>query len=323
MLKYNELKKSPDDIPTYDALIPVALEIIAQNQTLKRNVFQTAVADSIEMPSDLRYKMFENKDSKWRRPIIEHRAAWAITKLKQSGLIDYPQRGISEITPLGRELYEKHGRNLDEQILKNQPQFIEHKRLLIERKQRDGNLEQVAELEEVDTSEEIEEIISNGAKNHRQVVATELLERIIKTEWVFFEYLVKELLIAMGYKGGHGNAIVTKASGDGGIDGVINHDPLGTNTVYFQAKKYKTDNVVQRKDIQAFYGALSDIGANRGVFITTSRFARGAYETAERNSIVLIDGIMLTDLMLDYSVGVKVKKSILLYEINEDFFEAD
>lgn len=80
---------------------------------------------------------------------------------------------------------------------------------------------------------------------------------------------------------------------------------------------------MQRKDIQAFYGALSDIGASRGVFITTSRFAKGAYETADRNSIVLIDGLMLTDLMLDYIVGVKIKKKILLYDIDEDFFVSD
>ena len=323
MPTYNELKKSPDGMPTNDALFPATLEIIAQHQTLKRNDLQVAVADSLNMSVELRNKMYENKDSKWRKPIIEHRVAWAITKLKQSGLIDYPRHGISEITPLGRELYEKHGWNLNEQILKNQPQFIEYKRLLNERKQRDGSVGQIAELEEADTSEEIEEIITNGAKNHRQVMATELLERIIKAEWIFFEHLVKELLIAMGYKGERGNAVVTKSSGDGGIDGIIHHDPLGTNTVYFQAKKYKVDNVVQRKDIQAFFGALSDIGASRGVFMTTSRFTKGAYETAERNSIVLIDGFTLTDLMLSYKVGVKIKDSILLYDIDEDFFEVD
>ena len=320
MKKYDELRKSENGIPTWDSLIPVAVELIIQHQRLKRKDYTKYIADAIEMPSELRNTMYEK--SNFHKPSIEFRAGWTISQLKLSGLIEYPQRGICEITPFGQKLYSKYGSHLDEKILKEQPQFIEHKKLLNERKQRDGDLSQENEIE-ADTSEEIEEIIAIGAKNHSHVIATELLERIIKAEPVFFEHLVKDLLIAMGYKGEHGNAIVTKASGDGGIDGFINHDPLGTNTVYFQAKKYKNDNIVQRKDIQAFYGALSDVGASRGVFITTSRFAKGAYETANRNSIVLIDGLLLTDLMLDYNVGVKVKNNVLLYEIDEDFFESD
>ena len=318
MKKYNELKKSKNGMPTWDSLIPIAAYIIVREKQLKGRLYQKAIADSIEMPEELRNAMYD----RGKKPSIEFRAGWAISLLKLSGVICYPQRGICEITPLGIELYNKYGENLDEKILKSQPQFIEHKQLLNERKAREGDLDEISEFE-VDTSGEIEEIIESGAKNHRRVIATELLERMIRAEPIFFEHLVKDLLVAMGYKGEHGNAIVTKISGDGGIDGLINHDPLGTNTVYFQAKKYKNDNVVQRKDIQAFYGALSDIGASRGVFITTSRFAKGAYETADRNSIVLIDGLKLTDLMLDYTVGVKVKKEILLYDIDEDFFVSD
>ena len=214
MKKYNELKKCKNGLPTWDSLVPTAVEVIVKNKLLKRRVYEKTIADMIELPEKLRNTMYESNKSK---PSIEHRAGFAISLLKLSGLIDYPQKGISEITPLGIELYEKHGSNIDEKILKSQSQFIEHKRLLNERKQRDGNLEEIIEFE-ANTSGEIEEIIASGVKNHRQVLATELLERMIKAEPVFFEHLVKDLLVAMGYKGGHGNAIVTKASGDGGID---------------------------------------------------------------------------------------------------------
>jgi len=202
----------------------------------------------------------------------------------------------------------------------NQPKYIEHKKLLEERKKRGNASSNLGELD-IEVSENIEEIIHEQIQNYNQIVATELLEKIIQSEPVFFEHLVKDLLVAMGYKGEHGSAIVTTASRDGGIDGIINQDPLGTSTVYFQAKRYNHGNTVQRQDIEAFYGALSRIRANRGVFITTSRFSKAADETARGFSIVLIDGIMLTDLMLQYNVGVRSKKNYVLYDIDEDFFE--
>lgn len=139
----------------------------------------------------------------------------------------------------------------------------------------------------------------------------------------FFEQLVAKLLSAMGYKGPSGTAEVTSLTNDGGIDGVINQDPLGTQTVYVQAKRFAKQNIVQRPAIQAFFGALSQIHADRGVFITTSSFSQGAIETAKSFSIVLIDGIRLTDLMLQYRVGVQEKRTFTLFEVDEDFFIHD
>jgi len=317
MLKYKDLKKSENGLPTWDSMIPVVLRFALQKPTWKGRELKKAAADSLDMPNDLRNVIVERTNS---MPSVEWRAGWAISYLKLAGLIEYPKRGICEVTPFGKELYEKYGDKLDEKMLKSQPKYIEHKQLLAERKKRDNDNSNIGELD-IEVSENIEETIYEQVQNYNQIVATELLEKIIQSEPVFFEHLVKDLLVAMGYKGEHGNAIVTTASRDGGIDGIINQDPLGTSTVYFQAKKYNHGNTVQRQDIEAFYGALSRIRANRGVFITTSRFSKSAEETALGFSIVLIDGIMLTDLMLQYNVGVRVKKNYVLYDIDEDFFE--
>lgn len=318
MLKHNALKKSENGLPTWDSLIPIVLHFALQRDNWKNRELKISVADSLDLPKELRSLMYEK--TKQTLPSIENRAGWALSCLKLAGLIEYPQRGICAVTPFGRELYSKYGKELNEKILKAQPKFLEHKKLLGERKKRDNSLDNFDEID-ITVSEDIEETIFDHVQSYNQVVATELLDKIIQSEPIFFEHLVKELLVAMGYKGGHGNAIVTTASRDGGIDGIINQDPLGTSTVYFQAKRYGHGNSVQRQDIEAFFGALSRIRANRGVFITTSRFSKTAEETAKGFSIVLIDGLMLTDLMLQYNVGVKIKKNYVLYDIDEDFFE--
>jgi len=317
MLKHKDLKKSENGLPTWDSLIPVVLHIALQKNIWKSRELKIAVADSLDMPEALRGKTYKKSTN---LTSIENRAGWALSCLKTAGLIEYPKRGVCEVTPFGKELYEKYGEKLDEKTLKIQPKFLEHKQLLLERKKRNSADNNLNELD-IQISENIEEAIFEQVQNYNQIVATELLEKIIQSEPVFFEHLVKDLLVAMGYKGEHGSAIVTSASRDGGIDGIINQDPLGTSTVYFQAKRYNHGNTVQRQDIEAFYGALSRIRANRGVFITTSRFSKKAEEAAQGFSIVLIDGIMLTDLMLQYTVGVKLKKNYPLYYIDEDFFE--
>ncbi|KGJ73481.1 restriction endonuclease, partial [Cryobacterium roopkundense] len=137
----------------------------------------------------------------------------------------------------------------------------------------------------------------------------------------FFEQAVVQLLLAMGYGGTTGSGSVTQLSNDGGIDGVIDQDVLGLSRVYIQAKRYADSNVVGRPDIQAFVGALSG-KADSGVFITTSRFSDGARVYAEGvpTRVILIDGKRLTSLMIRYGVGVQVRETYRVVEIDEDFF---
>ena len=151
---------------------------------------------------------------------------------------------------------------------------------------------------------------------------TQHFEHGLNSSPTFFEYAVVKLLVAMGYGGAGGAANVTKQSGDGGIDGVIDQDALGLSRVYIQAKRYALDSPVGRPDLQAFVGALSG-KADSGVFITTARFSAGAEAYAREipARLILIDGARLVRLMIRYGVGVQVKDTYRVVEIDEDFFE--
>lgn len=139
----------------------------------------------------------------------------------------------------------------------------------------------------------------------------------------FFERLVLDLLMAMGYGASRSNIVHSGSPGDGGIDGVISLDRLGLEKVYVQAKRYGADNTVGRPSIQAFFGALAGRRATKGVFITTSRFSREAREFASSASdgIVLINGRQLADLMIDFGVGVGVRQRIAVVEVDGDYFD--
>lgn len=154
-------------------------------------------------------------------------------------------------------------------------------------------------------------------------VAADLLKRLREQDPSFLEQSVLDVLVAMGYGGTEQRATVLGGSGDGGVDGVIDQDPLGLERVYVQAKRYGKDNSVQRPDIQGFVGALHGVGANRGVFITTSRFSSGATEYAKgiNTRVVLIDGQRLTELMIKYGVGVQQRQVFTVVEVDEDYFE--
>jgi restriction system protein len=153
-------------------------------------------------------------------------------------------------------------------------------------------------------------------------LASELLDRVRNQPPYFLERLVLKLLVAMGYTGSLGDANHLGRSGDHGVDGVVNQDVLGLDRIYVQAKRY-TDRTVGRPEIQAFVGALHGQQASRGVFITTSRFAREAREYVERvqQRVVLIDGEDLARLMIAHQVGVQVEQTVVLLKVDEDFFD--
>jgi restriction system protein len=165
------------------------------------------------------------------------------------------------------------------------------------------------------------EQVQSGIDRIRDEVAVDLLGRLREMDPALFEETVVDLLLAMGYGGTTGAGTVTQLSNDGGIDGVIDQDVLGLNRVYVQAKRYKTGNTIGRPDLQAFVGALSG-KADSGVFITTSSFSEGArtYAAHVPTRIILIDGERLAGLMIRYGVGVQVRQSYKVVEIDEDFF---
>ena len=159
----------------------------------------------------------------------------------------------------------------------------------------------------------------------RGLLETDLLERVLRSSPQFFEQIVVDLLIAMGYGGGdaaHGS--VTGRSGDGGVDGVVREDKLGLGRIYFQAKRYAADNSVGAGALRNFVGAIVAANTNKGVFVTTSSFTREAWRYADRNPthIVMIDGKRLANLMVEYGVGVRTKSRFVTKRVDEDYFEA-
>ena len=306
-MDYKKLKIGKNGLPTRDALMPLVLRYMSdKNEVLKRKI-NFDVAELLELPENLRDK----RSVKYPDDIIiEGRIGWAVSDLFISGALERTSRGIYKITDLGKKLTKLDDSEITRDKIHSLPAYVEHQRELAER---NGNDED-EELNIVDS-------ISNQTFRYNNEIASNLLRMIQESNPTFFERLVVLLLAKMGYKGQNGSAEVTPPTNDEGIDGIINQDPLGTNTVYIQAKRYKNENVVQRPAIEGFYGALSSKHADRGVFITTSKFSSSAKEVAKNFSIVLIDGIQLTNLMLQYHVGVQVKRHLDLFEIDGDFFE--
>lgn len=179
----------------------------------------------------------------------------------------------------------------------------------------------VSSAEEVETSPE--EQIQGGIDLIHATVAGDLLERLRASEPAFFEEAVVRLLLAMGYGGAEQRGMRIGGTGDGGVDGVIDQDPLGLDQIYVQAKRYAAGNNIGRETIQAFIGALAGRVATRGVFITTSDFTPNAraYAQSISTNIVLINAKRLTDLMIKYKVGVQVARTYELVDVDEDFFE--
>ena len=249
-------------------------------------------------------------------PIVRHRTSWAGFHLRKAGLVEDGQKGILKITEEGKAVLAGHPSSLADTILIKYPKYLAWRNAVSE-----VGAEAVPLSNKPDEDLSPEESIANGYTILRANLAAELLERIKIKPPGFFEKLVVDLLLAMGYGGSRAEAgSVTKASGDGGIDGVINEDRLGLDAVYVQAKRW--ENTVGVNELRNFVGALSAHKAHKGVFISTSNFAKPArdYISQVGQKIVLIDGPRLAELMIDYGVGVSTKETYVLKRADEDYF---
>jgi restriction system protein len=252
-----------------------------------------------------------------KQGVFDNRVAWAKAHLKQAGLIEITQRGIYRITARGLDVLGENPQTLNIKYLK---QFSEYVAFLSGGQNDKPKLtEPVSPL-----SETPDELIAGGYKQLREALATELLERIKTVSPSRFEELVVELLLKMGYGGTQEDAgQVVGKSGDGGIDGIINEDRLGLDVIYIQAKRWEAD--VGRPEIQKFVGALAGNKANKGVFITSSSFTKEArsYANQVNHKVVLIDGVMLAELMMDYDLGVSTKDVFTVKRLDSDYFDED
>lgn len=246
-----------------------------------------------------------------------NRVFWAKAHLKMAGLVENIRRGCFKITIEGQNLLKKNPSVINLKLLKSIPTYQENTA-----RSKDNNNQVASEIIEVENTETPEEILERNYLAIRKNLALELLSRIKKSSPAFFENLVVELLVKIGYGGSIKEAGKTIGkTGDEGIDGIIKEDKLGLDIIYIQAKRW--DTVVGRPEIQKFVGALAGQGAKKGVFITTSRFSHDAkdYQPKNETKIVLIDGEMLADLMIDYDLAVTTTNRYLIKRIDNDYFD--
>lgn len=250
-----------------------------------------------------------------RQEVFVNRVGWASTYLRKAGLLESTRRGHFKITERGGAMLRNKPSMINIKYLRQFDEFVEFQRPV---RENSGNEADNADTEEIRTPEELME---SAYQRVREGLAAELLQTIKDNSPAFFERLVIDLLVRMGYGGTRkdaGQAI--GKSGDGGIDGIIKEDRLGLDIVYVQAKRW--DDVVGRPEIQKFAGALQGQRAKKGVFLTTSSFSRDALEYVSRieSKIVLIDGEMLAQLMIDYNIGIATVASYDVKRIDSDYF---
>jgi restriction system protein len=260
-----------------------------------------------------------------KQRVLHNRVHWAKFYLTKAGYLASPRRGRFVLTAAGRDVLANPPSKIDTQHLLSVPAFRDFYRNEQSADQQDqqGEASGASPPETSTPRATPEEAIEAAFKAMQAALQTELLDRIIQNRPSFFEGVIVDLLVAMGYGGSHRNAAAQLGkTGDGGVDGVINEDVLGLDRVYVQAKRYAQSSTVGRPDVQAFIGSLVGLGATKGVFVTTSSFSAQAVEYAARipQRVVLIDGKRLTELMIEHGVGVRSSRLIEFKRIDEDFF---
>jgi restriction system protein len=255
-----------------------------------------------------------------KQPVFVNRVAWAKSHLKGAGVLESPRRGVYKITPRGRTLLTSHAGPIGMKTLAQFPEYVEFRTPSNDSKQPILDVVQP----QIESSLTPEELIEYGYDRIRAQLAQELLAKVKASPPEFFEHLVVELLVSMGYGGSRADAgRAVGRGGDGGIDGIIKEDKLGLDTIYIQAKRW--EGSVGRPEIQKFAGALQGVRARKGIFITTSSFTADAQSYAGNidNRIVLIDGQTLANLMIDYDVGVTRAQSYDIKRLDSDYFLVD
>ena len=313
--------KCPDrgvgvSVPTYDRFMDPVLRVLAEHPDGQRAAsVHEAAADRLHLSEDDRREILPSG----QQPVYKNRAGWAHDRLKRAGLSTSPRRGFWRLTPEGLAFARSHAGPLGDRELAALIEAGAHVRL---RDARGGTPELlVGDAPERPAALEAspDDRLEGALIELRASAAAELLERIGENSPAFFEALVLDLLLAMGYGAGRRDLRHVGRSGDGGIDGIISLDRLGLEKVYVQAKRWQGS--VGREAVQAFYGALAGRRAQKGVFLTTSTFTPQALEFARAiEHVVLVDGATLADLMMEYGVGVS-HREIKIPKVDRDYFE--
>ena len=256
--------------------------------------------------------------------LVDNRATWAITYLCKANLIERVAKGKYKITNTGIQvLHEKK----DHVELKDLYQFDSFRQFI----NTDTMSEEKKDLSKPSVLEDLQEgtpqdNLNASMEQINKELSTNLLSEIMERSSAFFEKMVVQLLLKMGYGSALEDGFVTGCSGDEGIDGIIREDKLGFSSIYIQAKRWAEDKAIGRPEIQKFVGALAGQGAQKGLFITTGTFTKEARSYVEKQlstKVVLVDGEKLTKLMIEYNLGVSVETVYTIKKIDTDFFSEE
>jgi restriction system protein len=305
-------------IPTFDQFLRPILALAAQGQVTRRGI-QPLLAEQFKLTEEELLLRVPSGSS----TLLANRSGWAMTFLTKAGLITKVSPKTYSATPAGHEMLKAYPSEISEDALKELPGWEDAWEAGRQRR-RDRKKQP---HQEALTNTTPEDAIGAGIKSLKDDLRYRLLAAILDQPPDFFERLVLQVLKAMGYGADDDDALRhVGQSGDEGIDGRINQDPLGLDQICVQAKRYAVDRPVDRVAIQAFIGSLAGHGVTKGIFITTSYFKGTAEEFVTRGSptkIVLVDGEQLIDLMLRHRIGTRVKETYEVFEIDQNYFDEE
>lgn len=299
-------------VPDYQSLMQPVLLALSDGRERSVQEIRNTVAAYLRLSEDDLRELVPSG----QKPLFNDRVSWAITYMKQAGLLDRPKRGVYVITDRGADVLRRYPDRVDVTVLEQFPEFREFASRSTPPTPRRRASSPSAE------SQTPEESLEAAYNRLRSTIEAELLQLVKNASPEFFERLVVQLLVAMGYGGSlkdAGEAI--GRTGDGGIDGIIKEDRLGLDVIHIQAKRWN-DRTVGRPDVQSFAGSLDGVRAKKGIFITTSSFSKEAHDYVDRidKRIVLIDGNQLASLMYDYDIGVSTTATYPVKRVDADFF---
>lgn len=298
-------------IPKHNELRVPVLEYLKNNGASASKDIVSPLSQSLKLTEEEITQLYPSGNG----PIFKDRISWALTYLGMSGLINKLGRGIYEISNKGIELL-KTPNKVDE--------YIEKEMKVREASKKESATSLTIFSKEISTPQEE---LSKSYANIKKSICDEILDTIIRKNPREFENLVVLLLQKMGYGGKIKNAgLVTQATNDKGIDGVIKEDELGLGKIHIQAKRYNQDKAIGREEVQKFVGALAGAQSRKGVFITTSYYSKGAIDFAKtlstNTSIVLIDGEKLAEYIYDFDLGMQTEQTINIKRMDNDFWDS-
>lgn len=301
-------------IPKYHEIMLPLLKYLSDGKEHGLNETHDALAGQFKLSdAELRELLPSGKQA-----IFRNRVGWARTYMKKAGLIISTKRAHFKISERGVELLKEKPSKIDAQFLTRYDEFVKFKSI---KKEKDTVPEKITAIND-DIEQTPEESLEYAYQKLHSQLSKEVLDIVKNCSPSFFENLVIDLLITMGYGGSRKEAGQAMGkSGDGGIDGIINEDKLGLDVIYLQAKRW--DNVVPVKEIRDFTGALASKKARKGIFITTSSFPNTVYEFVKQveYKIILIDGERLANFMIEYNIGLSTANTYHVKTIDSDYFE--